>query len=396
MVLYYWNKLRNGTSKSKISLVLMPIIGFVAGWSHEAFAISLSVVTFIFYSFNYKEFTNKVALLVLPLWVGTGFMVLAPGNFIRLQNNTFGNDILIYLSHYPLAIKLLPMMFVVVLVLCLKRQINIKKFAVNNKILIGLFSTSLLFVLILGVVPCRTYTAVELFSLLLIVELIKVANVNKMRILQYEKPICIVLTLMFIVHQSFICHASVKENEIQDAFLNQYVKSEDGIAIYDYNDYGALINPFVRHFELEIGDNPGFKFHKESLELYYTREKKRLVPISSADYELISNFSKCLKENDNIKYSGPFYSIEGCNYAWAYAETVDKTDQFQYCYGRVSFADEAPLHVKFKRWLIPESYSLKENVNEINEVIFNSRKFLAIRITPMRDVVDIKRIMVNN
>ena len=113
------------------------------------------------------------------------------------------------------------------------------------------------------------------------------------------------------------------------------------------------------------------------------------MPITSVDYELISNFSEYIKDN-KTKFSGPFYSIDGCNYAWAYADSVDDNDIFQYCYNPVSFSDEAPLHVKFKRWLIPESYSLNESVNEINEVIYNSRRFLAIRITPMRSVVDIK------
>ena len=388
-VLYFWNKIINDTINSKVLLILMPIVGLVAGWSHEIFSVSLSAVSFIYYCYNYKKFSYKVALIFIPLWIGSAFLVFAPGNFLRIQNGTLDSEFWAYLKSNPLAIKMLPIMVGLIIYMSKKHLINLKQFVSNNSILIGLFVVSLLFVLGLGTVPNRSYVAVELYSLILIINLIKTANVNYTKFLKFIKPICVALTLVFVVHQSAICYATIEENGYQDKFITQYVESEDGIAIYDYKDYGAFINPYIRHFELEIGDNPGFKFHKETLELYYSHRKKRLVPITSVDYELISNFSEYIKDN-KTKFSGPFYSIDGCNYAWAYADSVDDNDIFQYCYNPVSFSDEAPLHVKFKRWLIPESYSLNESVNEINEVIYNSRRFLAIRITPMRSVVDIK------
>ena len=93
-----------------------------------------------------------------------------------------------------------------------------------------------------------------------------------------------------------------------------------------------------------------------------------------------------------MKYSGPFYVIDGCDYAWAIADSVNIADKFQYHYAPVSFRDEVLPQVKIKRLLIPNSYPEKTKVNEVSEVRFNSRRFLAIRITPNRNVVDIKRV----
>ncbi len=388
LVLYCWNKLQNRSSMSKVFYVLMPILGFVAGWSHESFAIPLSGVIFIYYCFNYKAFSKEVALLVIPLWIGTAFLVFAPGNFFRLQNETVKDvRILRYIIHNLFAIKFLPMMIVLVLFLWKRRKLKVLEFVKDNYLWIGLFAISLLFVLVLGLIPGRTYIAVELYSFILIVKLIQKVKIIETWTLLSTKTLSIIVALLFVAHQCFICNASIIEKSRQDKFLDQYKKSSDGVAVYDYADYGCLINPFVRRFQLEIGDNPDKKYFKETLELYHTRRTKKLITVTSNDYELISNFDKMSKEK--ARFSGPFYATEGCEYVWALADSV-KGESFEFVYTPVGFSDNVPLLMKIKRYLKPEIYPVTGPVEEINEVIFNSRKFLAIRITPMRDVVDIK------
>ena len=391
LVLYYWDKLKSNVEPSKVMLAIMPIIGFIAGWSHEAFVVPLSIVIFLYYCFNYKEFSFKIALLVIPYWIGAALLVLAPGNFERIQNEAFNNHILISLKQNPFVVKLLPIMVILVLFIWKKRLIKINSFIKDNLIYIGLLGASLLFVLLLGLGLGRTYIAVELFSLILIVKMIKLINIKYNIIIQYSRPISLIITALFVVHQSFICNATIKEKKYQDDFINQYIKSEDGIAVYDYQDYGCFINPFIQHLQLEIGDNPGFNYTKETIELRYTKRQKRLIPLTSKDYELISNFDRYF--NDNImKYSGPFYVIDGCDYAWAIADSVNVADKFEYHYSPVSFHDEVLPQVKVKRLLMPYSYPMKSMVNQVSEVLYNSRRFLAIRITPNRNVVDIKRV----
>lgn len=397
LVLYCWNALRTNVTNSKVVLALMPILGFVAGWSHESFAVPLSAVIFIYYCFNFKEFSGKVALLIIPLWIGTALLVFAPGNFVRLQKEAFsGGGVLSYLKQNPLAIKLLPILIVSALILWRKRMIRIREFAKENYLWIGLFVLSLMFVLVLGLRLGRTYIAVELYSLILIIKLIKAVGVKDKRLQRLTRPVCVVITLLFIVHQSFICNASIKEKSNQDKFINQYIESADGVAVYDYTDYGCLLNPYVSRFLIEIGDNPDIKYFKETLELRHTRRAKRLVTITSTDYDFISNYDKYLKEDVGVKYSGPFYAIDGCDYAWALADSVDSKDSFEFNYAPVAFSDEGSLLVKFKRLLIPDSYPSKEIITEINNVDFDSRKFLAIKITPMRSVIDIKYVTSNN
>lgn len=391
LVMYCLDKLKSNAEPSKVMLAILPIIGFVAGWSHEAFVIPISITIFLYYCFNYKVFSFKIALLLVPYWIGAALLTLAPGNFVRIQNETFNNHILISLKQNPFVVKLLPLMIILLLILWKKRLIKIRSFIKDNYIYIGLLGSSLLFVLLLGLDLGRTYIAVELFSLILLVKMIKFINLENYKIIQYSRPILVLMTVLFVVHQSFICSATIKEKRHQDDFINQYIESEDGVGVYDYHDYGCLINPFIQHLQLEIGDNPGFKYSKETIELRYTKRQKRLIPLTSKDYELISNFDRYYNENI-MKYSGPFYVIDGCDYAWAIADSVNIADKFQYHYAPVSFRDEVLPQVKIKRLLIPNSYPEKTKVNEVSEIRFNSRRFLAIRITPNRNVVDIKRV----
>ena len=390
LLLYYWKKLRLGIHISKVQLSMLPFIGFVAGWSHEAFVVPISAVIFIYYCFNYKEFSSKIALLIIPFVVGAMLLLFAPGNFIRLQNETYSSYILGCLKENPFVIKLLPLFIILVLFFWRKRVIEIRQFVRNNGIWIGLFIVSLLFVLALGLPMGRAYTAVELFSLILIVKLLQTAQLKV--IMRYSRQISVTVTICYVVHQSFICAASIKENKLQDNLINQYIESNDGVAVYDYRDYGYLINPFIRRFKIEIGDNPAYKFSKETIELRYTKMQKRLIPVSSMDFELISNYGKYLSEKEGLKYSGPFYTLEGCDYAWALVNSVNEADKFEFNYAPVSFADDVLPQVKLKRLLLPNKYSTKSRVGEISKVSFNSCEFFAIRLTPNRNVVDIKRI----
>lgn len=394
LFIYHWKKLRTNVALSRRWAMLLPLIGFVTGWSHEAFVVPLATITFIYYCYNYKNFSYKVALLVLPFWIGAALLVFAPGNFVRLQNNTNGGvvEILKNLLLNPFTLKLLPIFIFLLLVTSFKRLINLKEFFKNNYVTVGLFIISLLFVLVLRLVPGRTYIAVEFYSLILLVKLLKVINFRNKIILQCIKPICIIITVLFIIHQYFVCEASILEKKLQDKFISQYKESVDGVAIYDYNNYGGIINPYIRHFNLEIGSNPDCNYFKETLELYHTSKEKRLIPISSADYELISNYEDYINDEEKIMYSGPFYSIKGCEYAWALADSVRKEDVFEIYFTPVSFSDEVPILMKFKRFIYPSSYSNKDKVTEINEVTFSSCKFLAIKINEKRNIIDIKRV----
>ena len=166
-----------------------------------------------------KEISYKIALLVIPFFLGTALLVFAPGNFLRIQNEAFNSYILISLKQNPFVIKLLPILVLLAFVLWKKRLIQIKSFTKENIIWIGLLGVSLLFVLALGLGLGRTYIAVELFSLVLLVKMIKAVNL-KNKISQYSTSVSLIITLLFIVHQGFVCDAAIKEKEIQDKFLN--------------------------------------------------------------------------------------------------------------------------------------------------------------------------------
>lgn len=377
LTLYFWNELRLGKKLSQITLILLPLLGLVTGWSNEALAVPLSSTIFMYYCINYRKFSSKIALLILPLWIGTAFLVLAPGNFVRMQRDAFvstGNDLVFNL----VCERLLLILIILFLLFVVLNKIKIKEFIRNNNIYIGLFIVSFIFVLALGLMPGRTYISVELYSFILIIKLLSGIKTKFSSFFYIEKFCCVIITLLFILNQSFICDATIKEKSKQDNFLNQYVTSKDGIAVYDRADYGFCVNPYVRKFSLEIGDN----YFIKSLELKHTRRTKRLVPCSSKDYYFISNYNSLVESNKNLKFSGPFYAINGGEYAWAIKDSVQEKS-FEYICSSENMHKDADSSLN-------KAYIERIPVKKMVEVNLDSRKFLAIKIPPMRNVVDIK------
>ncbi|MDE7124934.1 MAG: hypothetical protein K2O12_00420, partial [Muribaculaceae bacterium] len=58
-------------------------LGFLTGWSNEAFAFPLSAATFLYFALNIRQFDRRARMIVIPLWTGALIMLLSPGNWIR-------------------------------------------------------------------------------------------------------------------------------------------------------------------------------------------------------------------------------------------------------------------------------------------------------------------------
>lgn len=387
-VIKVWMYLQTSSEKKLIYLWLIPFLGFISGWTHEAFAIPLSGAFFLYLLFNFKEVNKKVLLLIFPLWIGTLILILSPANFSRLQlisSSGSGNFLtLTNIMLNPLLLKILPSLIIILLVLCYKRII--KKFILKNKFWIIMFCISLAFSMI-AKTGSHSFTALELISLILIVKAIK--DIQIFNWIYSNKIILICLTSIFVIHQCLIVNASYHEKHKQDRMILQYQDSAEGVCIYDKENYGQLINPYIDRFNLNVENNRDTDYDKSVLMRLHSDNNKQLIPLSSSDYDLLLNYDKYVNLKDNVNYSGPFYTKDGCSYAWADADSV-KCEKYEFVYSPVSFSDNVPILMKVKRLMTPNSYPEKSLVGDMTEVTFKSRKFMAIKITSMRNVVDIK------
>ena len=81
------DKLNKGHySQSFISNIGYGILGTIIGSLQESFSIPIAGVLFLYYCFNYRQFTGAIVWLVSGYWLGSIILIIAPGNFVRLSN----------------------------------------------------------------------------------------------------------------------------------------------------------------------------------------------------------------------------------------------------------------------------------------------------------------------
>lgn len=79
--LVFFNDLRSGKSHSRWS---MAIVAFLLGLSHEGFSASVSGATLLYFLFRPRRLRGELLWLVVPLWIGTVFVLASPGLYTRV------------------------------------------------------------------------------------------------------------------------------------------------------------------------------------------------------------------------------------------------------------------------------------------------------------------------
>ena len=322
LLFYQYDKLKDKNNKaSKVVLFTAPIVGLLAGWSNEAFAIPVAGALFIYYIFNIKKISFKVLLSIIPQWLGTIMMILSPANLSRFTRSSGSGgsrllDVMERAGENLLQLKLLWILVaILVLYLIFDRRTLIKSIK-ENIIIAYSFIIGLIFGLIANT-AVHSFTAIEFFSMILLSSLI-VPILTKIK---HKKIIAVIVTVIFCIHQAMIVDAENKQVNMQRALINEFVKNKGGVVLYDNSYINPLVKPFVttwsqegfsilydRPFRYKYGDNNMFVFSKK-------------------DYEALSNFDELTLNKDNVNGDTKFYYFDGKLFL-AKASDVNKDQAF--------------------------------------------------------------------
>ncbi|MBO5272280.1 MAG: hypothetical protein J6B30_05645 [Muribaculaceae bacterium] len=336
---------------SKFALTNISILGFIAGWSHEAYSIPLSGALFFYIIFNFKKVNKKLLYVAIPLWIGTCIMVFAPANIARFFGGT-GDSSKIYAVANAIDnfmhLKLLWIFVVALIAFRISNYKYLKNCLSENKLFLYALIIGILFGFVANTAP-YSFTAIELFSLLLTMKLL----IPKIENYKIKKVYLIIVTIIFIVHQSMIVNGEIQQSTAQRNLISEYVKSEDGVVNYNIPITSWYIKPYVtiwKHSDVSV-------LYGGTIEFAYGNGQK-MYALGDSDYKFVSNKNSYVKEN---KFNGtaPFY-YDGGKAFWAKASNVDSTDVFEFEFEPVSFSYDVPLLLKLKFAISPEGYSQKE------------------------------------
>lgn len=112
---------------SKLSIILFTIYAFFAGWTQEAFTVPISGGLFFWLIINRKKINFSI-IPIIAFWLGTAMLVLAPGNFARLEEDgsimvMFGRAI----NHF-VKMKLIWLLLISLMIYCVKDKASFKFF----------------------------------------------------------------------------------------------------------------------------------------------------------------------------------------------------------------------------------------------------------------------------
>ncbi|MBQ7791727.1 MAG: hypothetical protein IJ377_05515 [Rikenellaceae bacterium] len=298
-------------AESKFSVFANIGLGFVGvliGSLQESFSIPISGALFLYYCFNFKKFRGSIVWLVCGYWLGAIAMIVAPGNFIRLQKETSSENIIIVSIRRFFAVFggywLLILAVVFHIILWCSNRVKIKQFILQNILFYVMLLIGLTFTIIIAYTGEHQLFFVGWLVILLILRIIY-TNWNSVNLKKQQVVIAIIFLSMIPMYvytykyraQEYVyrelINKEIKEsncgNVLAGEWYSNVVHNKSGLK----NRYTAPVM---------------FEPKKPLTSMYYTGDTEHLknyIPCPLDELELITNTKSPI--SPNVWYLEEYY-----------------------------------------------------------------------------------------
>lgn len=306
-----------------IYCTIIATFGLVTGWSQECFSLPLSGGLFFVLLFNRKLLKNReLMILTISLWVGTAILVFAPGNFVRLGNSkgivlTFINGVkLLY------GTRLFWAFIIGMTILRFKDRMLYKSFVSNNQLVLIALGCSLFLGLVANTLP-QSFNGISFYSAILVFRIIGVSKFFDKKTSIFTFLIADLLLIPLIYHQYRIISNSRMLQHINHEFVQEYIKSPDGIMLAPEVVLPKDVSPFISNWY--TGEVKGWRMH--TLWKSYGHNNKRLKLLNELDFEAYAKKNLFRLSHRPIGRSVNVY--RGDEYLWIYDDVPCIGDTLQ-------------------------------------------------------------------
>ena len=201
-ILFYRSIVRGSVGNGIFVKVCCFIIALLYGSLQESFTVGVTFALLLYYCFYINKLRGNIIWLLLGLILGTSIVVLAPGNFVRLDevnsNGDYGlwkniSNVIVAVLHTKTFILMLMFSFLSFY----KDNRKIKKFLSENIVyyIIILANFGITFFAYSGE---RQLTSIELFSLILLLKLLFLFYRKCLDFKILNLSICFILCLIYV------------------------------------------------------------------------------------------------------------------------------------------------------------------------------------------------------
>ena len=252
---------------SIIKLTFLSFFSFIAGWTHEIFALPISFALFCMIISNIckgKHLSKQHFCLIIPFWLGALLIVVSPGTIARIAGNGGAEGATFLSALLAKAVtsfkifrygRCFYVLLALLIYLALSKKKSLVEFVKDNALLCLCCLGSLGIVVILGV-GGRAVWGVEVFSLLIIIKWVNSVLEHSDKSAVWNK-IGAVLAVIIIVHQACLIKPFKESWDTYRAVVEQTKQSDfEGTASMEqWKSDNPLIDPFVAHpYEMMMED----------------------------------------------------------------------------------------------------------------------------------------------
>lgn len=252
---------------SIIKLTFLSFFSFIAGWTHEIFALPISFALFCMIIYNIckgKHLSKQHFCLIIPFWLGALLIVVSPGTIARIAGNGGAEGATFLSALLAKAVtsfkifrygRCFYVLLALLIYLALSKKKSLVEFVKDNVLLCLCCLGSLGIVVILGV-GGRAVWGVEVFSLLIIIKWVNSVLAHSDKSAVWNK-IGAVLAVIIIVHQACLIKPFKESWDTYRAVVEQTKQSDfEGTASMEqWKSDNPLIDPFVAHpYEMMMED----------------------------------------------------------------------------------------------------------------------------------------------
>ncbi|MDE6278154.1 MAG: hypothetical protein K2M06_08610 [Muribaculaceae bacterium] len=308
LLLFKSHRYPNKTS-NLFSLILLVLIGFITGWSQEAFSLPLSGGVFFYVIRNWKKLTPSEWCLTLSLWIGTAILILAPGNFVRLGTRpgliwSIWSGINLLIGTY--------LFWILIIGLVSLRYYNhskLKEFFKDSQLEWTILFIAIAFGMVANTLP-QSFNGISFYSAILFFKLLQYFPINSIN-RSYVNSFVVIGLICFGFHQYRLISTQHELKRIYHAFVNEYIASPTGVLAIPDIHIPSDVDPFLSNW---FTSSTRDYWLMKTLNWHYMKGMKPIRLLEPSDIQAYNNSKSFISHNKPVDNQTNVY--QGDTYLW--------------------------------------------------------------------------------
>ncbi len=281
LLLFRYSQVKD--KKSVLYCILFGLAGIIVGWSQECFAVPLSGGVFLYALKNQKRIKTAGWVLSFSLWFGTVILVMSPGNFIRYASAPTLIHSMIHGVRFLVGTYLFWIVIIGFAALRFQSASRFRSFINENELDIYVFIIAVLFGLVANTLP-QSFNGVSFFSLILICRQLRYFRLMSIG-RAYINVLAVFGLALICVHQYRIITVQREVKQINHEFIQDYLKSPDGVMVIP----DIQMTPDVKPFVYDWFTSPVRDWIMFTINEHYQKGRKPITLLNTSDYEVYSD-----------------------------------------------------------------------------------------------------------